>query len=297
MRKKLLLPIAIVAVLLFSMIALAQFVKLGRTNPYSNLDVLYGGHTEAPPNTEPPEITINKIWNSGNNVSFILDVRIEESKPIDNVSSMIITSVYYEADWQENYTYVYEYVSNPSNPGGNTRTELSATLDFVEIPEGKHTLTVYATERGSYHDVDPSSWPLFGTVYYYGFNKTGSSSVSFVIDTTPSVTISSVEDKTYFKSEIQLTFITSEPVSQISYVLDGQENVTIEGNTTLSNLPYGRHNVTVYAEDVAGHVGASETVFFNIDVPFPTATVAVASGVSITAIGVGLLVYFKKRKR
>ena len=31
--------------------------------------------------------------------------------------------------------------------------------------------------------------------------------------------------------------------------------------------------------------------------PFPTTLVAIASGVSVAIIGVGLLVYFKKRKR
>jgi hypothetical protein len=140
---------------------------------------------------------------------------------------------------------------------------------------------------------------MFGTVYYYSFNKTGSSSVSFIIDTTPpSVTISSVEDKTYSKSEIQLNFTTSEPVSQISYVLDGQENVTIDGNTTLSGLSSGLHNITVYARDEFENTGVSETISFSVDVPepFPT-TLVIASIASVVVVGVGLLVYFRKRRK
>jgi hypothetical protein len=132
------------------------FVGLGRGNPYSNLIVMYGGKTEAPPNTEPPNITVSNVSNNGNNVSVSFNVRIGESKSADNVSSMIITSVYYNSDWQENEKYVYEFVSNPSYPN-QPKTELSASLHFVEIPEGKHTLTVYATERGSYYDLDPSN--------------------------------------------------------------------------------------------------------------------------------------------
>jgi hypothetical protein len=143
---------------------------------------------------------------------------------------------------------------------------------------------------------------MVGTVYYYGFNTTGSSSVSFTIDTTPpSVIISSMKDETYSESEILLDFTTSEPVSQTSYVLDGQENVTVAGNVTLAGLSCGVHNVTVYAWDSAGNAGASETVFFAItepeQEPFPTTLVATASGVSAALVCLGLLVYFKKRKR
>jgi len=176
-------------------------------------------------------------------------------------------------------------------------------LHFVEIPEGRHTLTVYATERGSYYDLDSSNWPMFGTVYYYGFNKTGSSSVSFTIDTTPpSVIISSMKDETYSESEILLDFTTSEPVSQTSYVLDGQENVTVAGNVMLAGLSCGVHNVTVYAWDAAGNAGTSETVFFTITEPeqecdpFPT-TLVIASLITVAVVSVGLLVYFKKRER
>jgi hypothetical protein len=82
--------------------------------------------------------------------------------------------------------------------------------------------------------------------------------------------------------------------------LDGQENVTVAGNTTLANLPYGEHNVTVYATDNVGNI-ASETITFTIaepePEPFPTTLVATGAVATIAVVGVGLLVYFKKRKR
>jgi hypothetical protein len=64
-------------------------------------------------------------------------------------------------------------------------------------------------------------------------------------------------------------------------------------------LSNGLHNVTVYANDTFGNQGASQTVTFTVAVPepFPTTLVAVASITSVTIIGIGLLVYFKKRKR
>ena len=82
------------------------------------------------------------------------------------------------------------------------------------------------------------------------------------------------------------------------------------GSAVLCNLSDGWHNVTVYQIDWQvtknqwhTQVINSETVSFKIDTtpsasePFPTVPVAVASGASIAAIAVGILAYFKKRKR
>jgi hypothetical protein len=127
----------------------------------------------------------------------------------------------------------------------------------------------------------------------------GSTCVTFIIDTTPpNVSVASPENKTYNMFDVPLNFTVNDQVSQITYSLDGQENVTIAGNTTLTDLPDGEHNVTVYAQDMAGNVGASEAVTFTIDTPepFPTTPVAAVSIALAVAVGVGLLVYFKKRR-
>jgi hypothetical protein len=52
----------------------------------------------------------------------------------------------------------------------------------------------------------------------------------------------------------------------------------------------------VYARDAFGNVGASETVSFTVDVPFPV-TMVVAPIASVAVVGVGLILYFKRRKR
>ena len=72
--------------------------------------------------------------------------------------------------------------------------------------------------------------------------------------------------------------------------------MTISGNKTLTGLSNGVHNVTVYACDAAGNVGASETICFSVEVPFPT-TMVIAPIASVAFVGTGFLVYFKKRKR
>ena len=115
-------------------------------------------------------------------------------------------------------------------------------------------------------------------------------------DTTPpAISVLSPENQASSASSLSLTFIVSEPTSWVGYNLDGAANVTIAGNTTLTGLANGSHNVTVYAKDLAGNTGASKTVYFSIE-PFPTTWVAVAI-VSAAVVGAGLVVYFRKRKR
>jgi parallel beta-helix repeat protein len=114
----------------------------------------------------------------------------------------------------------------------------------------------------------------------------------------PSISMISPENRTYNESNVTLAFSISEPASKISYSLSGQDNVTVSDNTTLSELPNGNHNLTVYVTDLSGNVGASDTVHFTVAVPepFPATLVAAVSGTSVVVICLGLLVYFKKRK-
>jgi hypothetical protein len=114
----------------------------------------------------------------------------------------------------------------------------------------------------------------------------------------PDVAVVSPETKTYNVTDVSLVFTVDKPVVWISYSLDAQDNVTIASNITLSELSNGSHNVTVYTKDTFGNEGASETITFNVEVPkpFPTTCVAAASVAAAVVVGVGLLIYFKKRK-
>ncbi len=154
------------------------------------------------------------------------------------------------------------------------------SFNLTELSEGLHNVTV--SVFGSYKE---------DTFVY-------SRSVIFFVDTVPlELKIVSPENRVYNVSGLPLNFTVDEPVSQISYSLDGQTNVTIIGNITLESLPYGEHNVTVYATDNVGNIG-SKTVFFTImepSKPFPT-TLVVASAIIVAVVGIGLLFYFKKRK-
>ncbi|MBM4400433.1 MAG: hypothetical protein FJ045_00620 [Crenarchaeota archaeon] len=115
----------------------------------------------------------------------------------------------------------------------------------------------------------------------------------------PVVEVVSPRSQSYNVTSVSLDFTVTKAVSWMGYSLDGKENVTITGNTTLSGLTSGLHNITVYAIDEFENTGASETIIFTIaeePEPFPITLVAVASGVAVAIVGAGLLVYFKKRK-
>ena len=64
---------------------------------------------------------------------------------------------------------------------------------------------------------------------------------------------------------------------------------------TLTGLSDAQHNVTFYAWDLAGNLGASETLTFSMTEPFPTTTIVFASIVPVAIVGIGLVFYLKKR--
>jgi predicted small secreted protein len=120
----------------------------------------------------------------------------------------------------------------------------------------------------------------------------------------PVVSVISPENKTYVSSNVSLAFTVNKPALWMGYSLNGQDNVTITGNTTLAGLANGLHNVTVYAKDEFENTGASETITFTIakeTESFPirlvgAVAIVVAAVVLVATVGVGLSAYLKKRK-
>jgi parallel beta-helix repeat protein len=136
---------------------------------------------------------------------------------------------------------------------------------------------------------------------------------TYLLQTTPPrISVLSPLNQTYNDSSVSLIFSVDKTVNWAGYSLDGKQNVTIRGNTTLNsntvtnvtiaNMTSGLHSLTVYANDTFGNVGASKNITFRVELPelskpFPTVPVAAASGTSaVVVVGAGLLVYFKKHK-
>jgi hypothetical protein len=124
-----------------------------------------------------------------------------------------------------------------------------------------------------------------------------SETVHFIVNAEPPrILILSPANKDYTTTDIPLDIQVNRPVSQVTYSLDGHNNTAIAGNATLTGLYYGLHYLTVHVVDAAGNMGDSERVTFRVTKPepFPTIWIA-AAAILVVVIGLGLLVYFKKR--
>jgi hypothetical protein len=88
----------------------------------------------------------------------------------------------------------------------------------------------------------------------------------------PKIKILSPINMIYATNSVPLTFTVDKETSWMGYVLDGNENVTILGNTTLTALSDGAHSVVVYANDTYGRMGASDVVCFSVDTTPPNIT-------------------------
>ena len=295
-EKKPILTIAIISALLFSAIVVTQFVRSGAANPS-----VFQGHVPPEDSTKPPSINVTSPLN--NTIFDTKDISLRFNASIlksPKVSSICFTYIYYEATWHQGNCSLYDYHTKYWSPISEFKY-----YDLMKgLPEGNHSMVIHAEAHGWYYaDVinsNGTTWISNHTLGVFSFDIDSVSTVFFTIDrTSPKISILSIGNKTYDNSDVTLNFTVSESTSKISYTLDGQENVTVVGNTTLTGLTDGGRNITVYATDFANHTSASETIYFTIEVPepFPTTLVATFSGASVPVVSLGLLVYLKKRKR
>lgn len=116
--------------------------------------------------------------------------------------------------------------------------------------------------------------------------------------TAPKISISTPVNHVFNESSVPLHFTVDKQVNWIGYSLDGKDNVTITGNTTIAGLSNGFHTLIIYANDTFGNLGASEPISFTIAVPESFPLVPVAGAVVIAVVvAAGLLLYRRKRKR
>lgn len=243
-----------------------------------------------PEGAQPPIVTIYAPANGSfcpKNVTLLFDVSIPQGN--DSRFRYGITEIYYKASWEaREIKYTGGYI------GEHRSIDLSAARG------GNLTVTIYAVGVGyiqTGEEYREENNVLYSYNYYDRFQLIGYSTVSFIKDVvSPRVTVLSPQNKTYATSAIELILVVNEPVSLILYSLDGMENQTALGNITLTGLPMGAHNLTVYAADLAGNTAASETIFFDVEslefLPIVTVTVAAVGVASL-----GLAFHLKKKPK
>jgi hypothetical protein len=168
-----------------------------------------------------------------------------------------------------------------------TSRSLQSLLFGIYHVNCTYNTTLQGLSEGS-HLINITINPIFDSPRDY--------QVYFTVYDTLSVTIHSPQNKTYNANSLSLNFTVNQPTSWMGYGLDGQDNVTVTGNTTLSGLTSGAHSITVYAKDELENTCASETINFTTEEPFPTTLLAAIAVIAVFS-GIGLVVYFKKLKR
>ena len=135
--------------------------------------------------------------------------------------------------------------------------------------------------------------PYGGNLYAYN--------ISSVLPSSLDISVLSPKNERYVESSVPLVFSVGNDVSWIGYSLDGKQNITVTGNTTIVNLPNGFHILTIFANDTYGNV-ASQTVNFTVEKP-QNGIVGSAGIIAVTAVPVvviclivGLLFYRRHRK-
>lgn len=160
---------------------------------------------------------------------------------------------------------------------GEANVEVSGETILPRLPDGGHSIVVYATDSAG--------------------NVGASDIIHFTVDTTtPSISLLSPQNQTYATTEVMLHFTLNENASWTGYTLDGQENVTVTGNISLTEMAYGSHRITVYANDTYGNMAASETVYFSVSKPFPVMWTGALTAI-IAGGGVVLLLRFKRNNK
>ena len=167
----------------------------------------------------------------------------------------------------------------------------------ITLLDGWHNITIFAADSD----------------YNNGASETIHFS-NFAVDTIPlNVTVQSIQNTTYTNQNLPLNFTVGKPVTWMAFSLDGQENVTISENSTLTALPSGSHTLAVYAQDTIGLIEASNTVSFSVansdseasdgdesdgaGSPFVLPLVVASVVVVIFVVSLAAVVYLKKRRR
>ena len=258
------------------------------------------------PHFFPDALTISIFENMTNSTVYALNSEI----PIQFTVTKDIGSSFTYALYPNNGWFLYNIdnsqniTSNPSvisrnvitvtsHHGGPTQHEIThynVSIDLHGFPEGKHKLSIFIGTAAFFPDgglYTPCGYRSFAPLFFF-------------VGGLPSIEVASPENTTYNENSIPLSFVT-EHVSQITYNIDGQDNVTISGNTTISRLSYGLHNITFCASDTFGNIGSPETINFTVAKPesesFPVVSVATLAVVAVALVAAGLLVIHKKHKK
>ena len=177
------------------------------------------------------------------------------------VSGCVVIRVQYKDGYPRSGADVYEIW--PDEPPNEIWLGVSNESGYVEscgvLVPGEYYLKAFY--GGSVFGPDE--------VYLYvDGNGEGSTTIQADYEITPpAIEILSPQNLTYTNRSVLLTYTICDfsPISWTGYSLDGEANITITGNTTLTDLSLGSHSIVVYSNDTFGNMGSSQTVYFTCE--------------------------------
>lgn len=191
------------------------------------------------------------VYNNNGSYVWGLDIQDDASNHYSNVSSQVVSP---------NTWYCVEIAKVASSTAGGTWLYING----VQIL-GITGITTATTGQCNQLLLDGETYGQISlTNNYFDSAVIDSSYIGPEPTSPPSISILSPGNTTYTINHAPLTFTINETPSWMGYSLDAQTNVTISGNTTLTSMNDGQHQVTVYANNTAGNMGSSETVYFTV---------------------------------
>lgn len=216
--------------------------------------------------------------------------------PEDYESLATIKSWHYELDnvTGQSYPVIDLYGSRP------TPKDSFSFSTALNLTEGFHNLTVIVQSESFFRDIGSQIGDETYSKDFVAHSDTLNFTVDFVMPTISF--LQSDQNRTFNTNNVTLSLDLNKPISQITYNLDNEGNLTANGGTNLSilNVANGEHTLAVYVTDNYGVISEPSKISFNVNAPelFPTTTVAIVSGmVLVLVVGIiSLLLYRRHRK-
>ena len=281
--KKTAMTITLAFAVLIATSLVAVEIQVSKANPYYQTPI----YTDVTPpeGTLPPIISIQTPQNGSfqlKNVTLTFELIIPKTNGTQPYE--LFSKVYYKGNWNLENIVIYN-----CNYVGISNTSFS--IDLSDVRGGNISVTVYAVGV-NYNLTRQEVDNPYMYNYYDRFEIASYSTVSFTKDLVPPrISVQSPQNTTYTTPNVQLDFTVNENVSQSLYNLDNKGNQTISGNSTLTDLLNGEHNITLYVADLAGNAASPKTLFFTVNSPEPFPIVPVAV-VAVAVIAFAMVLHY-----
>ena len=220
--------------------------------------IIYWNYTfiDVPVNSDVNKMKIRGLDVQGLESVVEVNISVDTTAPVITILSPTNITYSIQSVWL-NFTTDEQTAWVGYSLDGNVNVTISGNVSLSSLSAGVHTVVVYANDSKG--------------------NLGQSTPVWFSIDTVaPTITIISPINTTYAVDTVWLNFTTDEQTTWVGYSLDGNVNVTISGNMSLSSLSAGAHSIVVWANDSEGNMGFSTTIWFSIGTIDTTTTTSVS---------------------